>query len=87
MNLDLANAIANDPRVRQFRKAVQIMNSSLVSKYGRDFAEPTVLDSFGISTDIGKSRWTPRDEELYNSLMRGYILTRKTAMHRLTTNI
>lgn len=87
MNLKLATAIANHPHVRKFRAAVQIMHGRMIASYGYDFAEPMPLHEGGFEdhSGVGINRWTQLDRDRYDSLMRGYTMTRERIRQSLVS--
>lgn len=86
--LELMVAVANDPRVIQYRKATQILHRKMVSMYGDDYAcapilEKTTKDSRRRESPVGHTRMTEADWERFESLLRGAALVRQSVRESL----
>jgi hypothetical protein len=81
-------AVANNPRVVQYRKAIQIMHRKMTSVYGADYAcapilESTSKDSRRRESPIGHTRMTDADWQRFESLLRGAALVRQSVRESL----
>jgi len=85
--LELMVAIANDPRVVQYRKAVQIMDRKMVSVYGPDYAcaplKESSKDSRRRESPVGHTLMTDADWARFESLLRGAALIRQSVRESL----
>lgn len=66
-------AVANDPRVRAYREAVQVLHRRMTSTYGKDYAQAAEAPVEGkrYESPFGVTRMTPLDADRFASLMRG----------------
>lgn len=75
--LQIMLAVANDQRVRRYRRAVQIMHNRMVGLYGENYADDYDTNARPDVSPVGVTRMTPQHAELFASLMRGAAIIRK----------
>lgn len=75
--LQLAFAVASDPRVTAYREAQQRYRTRMIQQYGEGFDNT--------SGQRGIHCWTPRQEDIYNSMMRGAAMERANVRKALAS--
>lgn len=85
--LQIRLAIANDRRVQQYRKAVQLMHARMTAIYGENYADDYDTNARPDVSLVGVTRMTAAHAELFESLMRGAARVRRDVRASLLANV